>query len=40
VQRSLKTDLLNEYIRHVGSGLWAVPRGVAKGEFLAQAIFE
>ncbi|QIK62041.1 deferrochelatase/peroxidase EfeB [Leucobacter viscericola] len=40
VQKSLKPDLLNEYIRHVGSGLWAVPGGVKKGEFLAQALFE
>ncbi|CAG7844326.1 putative deferrochelatase/peroxidase EfeN [Pseudoclavibacter triregionum] len=27
VQRSLATDLLNEYIRHEGSGIWAVPPG-------------
>lgn len=40
VQRSLKADLLNEYIRHIGSGLWAVPRGVVRGEYLAQALFE
>ncbi|MBL5974768.1 MAG: deferrochelatase/peroxidase EfeB [Candidatus Leucobacter sulfamidivorax] len=40
VQNSLKPDLLNEYIRHIGSGLWAVPRGVASGEFLAQPLFE
>ncbi|MBS3181193.1 iron uptake transporter deferrochelatase/peroxidase subunit [Leucobacter manosquensis] len=40
VQRSLKSDLLNEYIRHIGSGLWAVPRGVRRGEYLAQALFE
>ncbi|PRI12189.1 iron uptake transporter deferrochelatase/peroxidase subunit [Leucobacter massiliensis] len=40
VQRSLRHDLLNEYIRHIGSGLWAVPPGAAKGEFLAQALFE
>lgn len=40
VQQSLKPDLLNEYIRHIGSGLWAVPRGVAPGEYLAQALFE
>lgn len=39
VQNSLKSDLMNEYIRHVGSGLWAVPGGVRKGEFLAQALF-
>ncbi|MBP1325151.1 deferrochelatase/peroxidase EfeB [Leucobacter exalbidus] len=40
VQRSLKPDLLNEYIRHIGSGLWAVPAGAARGEFIAQALFE
>lgn len=40
VQRSLKPDLLNEYIRHIGSGLWAVPSGVGSGEFIAQALFE
>ncbi|MFT4231317.1 MAG: iron uptake transporter deferrochelatase/peroxidase subunit [Leucobacter sp.] len=40
VQQSLKADLLNEYIRHVGSGLWAVPGGVQRGGFLAQALFE
>ena len=40
VQRALKTDALNEYIRHVGSGLWAVPRGVGPGEFVGQALFD
>ncbi len=40
VQRSLKPDLLNEYIRHIGSGLWAVPAGVQPGGFIAQALFE
>ena len=40
VQRSLKADLLNEYIRHIGSGLWAVPGGVRRGDFLGQALFE
>ncbi len=40
VQNSLKPDLMNEYIRHVGSGLWAVPGGVSRGEFLAQALFD
>jgi deferrochelatase/peroxidase EfeB len=29
VQRSLaRADILNEYIRHTSSGLWAVPPGV------------
>jgi len=40
VQRSLKADLLNEYIRHIASGLWAVPTGLQRGGFLAQALFE
>ncbi|MCB1274221.1 MAG: deferrochelatase/peroxidase EfeB, partial [Leucobacter sp.] len=40
IQRSLKADLLNEYIRHIGSGLWAVPGGVARGEFVGQKLFD
>lgn len=40
LQQSLKPDLLNEYIRHVGSGLWAVPTGVQRGEFVGQALFD
>ncbi|WP_336651040.1 MULTISPECIES: iron uptake transporter deferrochelatase/peroxidase subunit [unclassified Leucobacter] len=40
VQQSLRADLLNEYIRHIGSGLWAIPSGVQSGDFLAQALFE
>lgn len=40
VQQSLKPDLMNEYIRHIGSGLWAVPAGVGPGEFMAQSLFE
>ncbi|MFC6235936.1 iron uptake transporter deferrochelatase/peroxidase subunit, partial [Leucobacter soli] len=40
VQQSLKPDLLNEYIRHIGSGLWAVPGGVGPGEFLGQRLFD
>ena len=34
-----RSDLLQEYLRHVGSGLWAVPPGVAEGEFVGQALF-
>lgn len=32
LQRSLSTDAMNEYVRHVGSGLWAVPPAAAAGE--------
>ena len=40
VQTSLKTDALNEYIRHVGSALFAVPPGARQGEHIAQGLFE
>jgi deferrochelatase/peroxidase EfeB len=41
VQRSLaRADILNEYIRHTSSGLWAVPPGVsAPGDFWGSALF-
>jgi deferrochelatase/peroxidase EfeB len=32
-------DGLMEYLQHTGSGLWAVPPGVKKGEYLGQALF-
>ena len=39
VQRSLATDALNEYIRHVGSGVFAVPPGVRPGGFIGEGLF-
>jgi deferrochelatase/peroxidase EfeB len=33
-------DALNEYIKHVGSGLWAVPGGIRPGGYVGQALFE
>jgi deferrochelatase/peroxidase EfeB len=32
-------DAMNEYVNHVGSGLWAVPPGVHPGGYWGQAIF-
>jgi len=32
-------DGLMEYLQHTGSGLWAVPPGTKKGEFVGQALF-
>ena len=32
-------DGMSEYLRHTGSGLFAVPPGVAPGGFLGQALF-
>jgi deferrochelatase/peroxidase EfeB len=39
LQRRLSTDLLNEYIRHVGSGIWAVPRGAEPGSYIGAELF-
>ncbi|WP_159607012.1 Dyp-type peroxidase, partial [Agromyces humi] len=39
VQQRLAADGLNEYLKHVGSAIFAVPGGVAKGEFVGQALF-
>jgi deferrochelatase/peroxidase EfeB len=41
VQRRLGPDALNEYIKHVSSGLFAVAPGVAReGDYLGRALFE
>lgn len=39
LQRQLSTDLLNEYIRHVGSGIWAVPPGAVEGSYVGAGLF-
>ncbi len=39
VQRSLARDALNEYIKHVGSGLFAVPPGATEGRPLGAPLF-
>jgi deferrochelatase/peroxidase EfeB len=39
VQRQLGSmDALNEYIKHVGSGLWAVPPGARRGGWVGQTL--
>lgn len=42
IQRRLgSSDLLNEYIRHTGSGVYAVPPGLSgPGEWIGKALFE
>ncbi|QAY70357.1 iron uptake transporter deferrochelatase/peroxidase subunit [Xylanimonas protaetiae] len=35
-----KNDLLSEYLRHTGSGLWAVPPGTRDGGWVGQALFD
>ncbi|MFJ2550284.1 iron uptake transporter deferrochelatase/peroxidase subunit [Microbacterium sp. NPDC087591] len=39
LQRRLSTDRLNEYIRHVGSGIWAIPRGAQPGSYIGAELF-
>ncbi|WP_084626911.1 iron uptake transporter deferrochelatase/peroxidase subunit [Pseudoclavibacter soli] len=40
LQTSLADDALNEYIRHISSSVFAIPRGVREGEYLLQDLFE
>ncbi|MGG7508550.1 iron uptake transporter deferrochelatase/peroxidase subunit, partial [Plantibacter sp. YIM 135249] len=39
IQRSLATDALNEYIKHVGSGIFAVPPGATKNGYVGETLF-
>jgi deferrochelatase/peroxidase EfeB len=39
IQRNLSRDLLNEYIRHVSSGVWAVPPVLTEGSYAGAALF-
>jgi deferrochelatase/peroxidase EfeB len=35
-----KLDAMNQYTTHVGSGLFACPKGIREGEFIGQRLFE
>lgn len=37
-QRLAASDALNEYVQHVGSGVWAVPPGAAKGSWVGATL--
>ncbi len=37
--RLAASDALNEYIQHVGSGLFAVPPGISPGGYIGQTLF-
>ncbi|MEV5042989.1 iron uptake transporter deferrochelatase/peroxidase subunit [Microbacterium sp. LMI1x-1-1.1] len=39
LQRALSTDLMNEYVRHIASGIWAVPRGAGDGSYVGAELF-
>jgi deferrochelatase/peroxidase EfeB len=38
-ERMAKFDMLNQYVTHVGGGLFACPPGARVGEFIGQALF-
>jgi deferrochelatase/peroxidase EfeB len=38
--RMSKFDMMNQFVTHVGGGLFVCPPGVAKGRYLAQDLFE
>ncbi len=38
LQRSLGPDLLNEYIRHIGSAIFAIPPGASEGGFVGETL--
>jgi deferrochelatase/peroxidase EfeB len=31
---------MNQFVTHVGSGAFACPKGIAKGQFVGQQLFE
>jgi deferrochelatase/peroxidase EfeB len=39
LQNSLAGDALNEYIQHTGSGVFACPPGLSKGESWGDKLF-
>jgi deferrochelatase/peroxidase EfeB len=40
IQRSLAHDAMNEYIKHVGSAVFAVPPGVRAGQSIGASLFD
>ncbi|MET4780938.1 iron uptake transporter deferrochelatase/peroxidase subunit [Glaciihabitans sp. UYNi722] len=38
--RLAKNDAMNEYLRHIGSGIFAVPPGATKGSYIGATLFE
>jgi deferrochelatase/peroxidase EfeB len=35
-----KFDMMNQFVTHIGGGLFAVPRGAREGEYIGQALFQ
>jgi deferrochelatase/peroxidase EfeB len=39
-EKMAKLDMLNQFVTHVGGGLFACPGGAAEGEFIGQRLFD
>jgi deferrochelatase/peroxidase EfeB len=39
-ERMSKLDMMNQFVTHVGGGLFACPKGIAPGEFIGQGLFD
>ncbi len=39
-EKMSRFDMMNQFVTNVGGGHFAIPRGVAKGEFIGQRLFE
>ncbi|HET6184141.1 MAG TPA: Dyp-type peroxidase [Acetobacteraceae bacterium] len=39
-ERMAKIDMMNQFVTHVGGGLFACPHGASEGEFIGQELFE
>lgn len=39
-ERMSKFDMMNQFVTHVGGGLFAVPGGMAEGGFIGQSLFD
>ncbi|MGH6968083.1 MAG: hypothetical protein ACREEN_03130 [Stellaceae bacterium] len=40
VERMAKFDMMNQFVTHVGGGLFACQSGATEGEFIGQRLFE
>ncbi|SDM84494.1 deferrochelatase/peroxidase EfeB [Fictibacillus solisalsi] len=40
LKKMSKADKLNEYTQHIGSAMFAMPRGIKKGEYIGQPLFD
>jgi deferrochelatase/peroxidase EfeB len=39
-EKMAKFDMMNQFVTHIGGGLFACPGGITEGEFIGQSLFE